>query len=160
MRVLLAAVGRLKSGPERELLERYRARAEAAGRGLGFAGPDLAEIAESRARRPEDRRAEEAGAIRARTGSAKLILFDERGRTIGSEDFAARLAGWRDAGEAQLAFVVGGPDGLAAEFRDQAALVLSFGALTLPHQLVQILVAEQFYRALTILAGHPYHRGG
>ncbi len=77
-----------------------------------------------------------------------------------SEAFAGRLQGWRDGGRAAVACVIGGPDGLDPVVRERAALVVSFGALTLPHQIVRVLVAEQLYRALTIIAGHPYHRAG
>jgi 23S rRNA (pseudouridine1915-N3)-methyltransferase len=160
VRLAVLAVGRLKSGPERELVERYRQRAEGLGRSLGFSGPDLVEWAESRARREEERRREEADQLLSRAGSFTLVALDERGRSISSEAFAQRVAAWRDAGRPGLACVIGGPDGLDQRVRDRAELVLSFGALTIPHQIVRALVVEQIYRALTILAGHPYHRAG
>jgi 23S rRNA (pseudouridine1915-N3)-methyltransferase len=160
VRLSVVAVGRLKSGPERDLAERYRERAEALGRSGGFAPVEVVEIPESRARRDADRRAEEARAILERAGPATLVPFDERGRAITSEDLAGRLGAWRDGGTPALAFAIGGADGLDPAVRDRAALVLSFGALTLPHQLVRVLVLEQIYRCLTILAGHPYHRSG
>ncbi len=160
MKLSVIAVGRLKSGPERELVERYRERLDATGRAAGFTGLDLVEIPESRARRDADRRAEEAGAILARAGPAAIVAFDERGRSPSSEAFAARIGGWRDEGRGATAFVVGGPDGLDESVRRRADLVVSFGALTLPHQIVRALVLEQLYRAATILTGHPYHRGG
>lgn len=159
MQPAILAVGRLKDGPERALLERYRERFDASAGPLGFARVDIAEIPEGRARRAPDRMREEATAILARTGSGIVLVFDERGRSLSSEDFAARLRGWREGGRPRLACVVGGPDGLDGAVRDRADLVLSFGALTIPHALVRILVAEQLYRAMTILAGHPYHRG-
>jgi 23S rRNA (pseudouridine1915-N3)-methyltransferase len=160
LRLSVLAVGRLKSGPERELVARYRQRVEGIGRGLGFTGPDFLEVPESRARREDDRRAEEAAALLDRAGAASLIAFDERGRGLSSEAFAARIGGWRDEGRPGLACLVGGPDGLDPKVRARADLVLSFGALTMPHQIVRVLVVEQLYRALTILAGHPYHRAG
>lgn len=160
MRLAVIAVGRMKSGPERDLLDRYRERIEGFGRSLGVAGFDLAEVPESRARRDGDRRAEEAAAILARAGSAALVVFDERAKSPTSEAFAARLGAWRDEGRAGVACVIGGPDGLDPGVRARADYPVSFGALTLPHQLVRVLVAEQLYRALTILAGHPYHRAG
>lgn len=160
MRLSVVAVGRLKSGPERELVDRYRGRAEALGRSLGLAGPDIVELPEGRARRDADRRAEEAAAILARSGDAMLVAFDERGRSPTSAAFAERLAAWRDGGQPAVACVIGGPDGLDPSVRRRAGLVVSFGALTLPHQIVRVLVAEQLYRALTIIAGHPYHRAG
>lgn len=160
MKLALVAVGRLKAGPERDLVERYRARIEAAGRGLGLSGLDITELPESRARRDQDRRAEEAAAILDRVGTGALLVFDERGKSPSSEAFAERIGGWRDAGKAGLCCVIGGPDGLDDSVRRRADLIVSFGALTLPHQIVRALVTEQLYRALTILAGHPYHRAG
>lgn len=159
MRLAVVAVGRLKSGPERSLVERYRERVDGLGRSLGLAPFDLTEIAEGRGRRGPERRAEEAAAILDKAGASAVIAFDERGRTMTSDTFAALIARWRDEGRPAAACVVGGPDGLDDRVRRRADLVASFGALTLPHQLVRILVVEQLYRALTILAGHPYHRG-
>lgn len=166
MRLALVAVGRLKAGPERTLVERYLGRAGALARGLGLSGPDVIEISEARARREADRRAEEGAAILAKAGElakagdVAVVALDERGRALDSPGFATRLGGWRDAGRPAAAFVIGGPDGLAEEVRARADLVLSFGALTVPHQIVRVLVAEQIYRASTLLAGHPYHRAG
>jgi len=161
LRLVVATVGRLKAGPERDLASRYRERAGQLGRGLGFPACDLIEIAESRARRGADRAAEEAVALMPLLppGSA-LLTYDERGRAdLPSEDLARRIAAWRDAAKPALAVVIGGPDGLDASFRTRADLILSFGAATLPHGLVRVLALEQIYRSLTILAGHPYHRG-
>ena len=160
MKLSIIAVGRLKDGPERELVERYVERAKGVGRGLGFSPVQIVELPESRARRDADRRAEEGTAILDKTASAVLIAFDERGTSLTSEAFAQHIGSWRDDGRAAVHFVVGGPDGLDGRVRGAADLVLSFGALTLPHQLVRALVVEQLYRALTILAGHPYHRAG
>jgi 23S rRNA (pseudouridine1915-N3)-methyltransferase len=160
VRIGVVAVGRLKSGPERELVSRYAERIGGAGRALGVTGFDLVEIPESRARRETDRRVEEATAILARTGPGIVVAFDERGRSLSSEDFAGRIGAWRDEGRAALWAVIGGPDGLDDAVRKRADLVTSFGALTMPHQIVRALVTEQVYRALTILAGHPYHRVG
>ncbi len=159
MKLLLASVGRLKSGPERELVARYAARCVAGGRKIGFSGFDLREIDESRARRPEDRKTEEAAALAALIPpGARKICLDERGRNLNSEDFARKLGEWRDSGSSACALAIGGPDGLDPAFRDQADLTLAFGAMTWPHQIVRALAAEQLFRALTILAGHPYHR--
>lgn len=158
MRLALIAVGRLKDGPERELCERYRERAVTLGRGLGLSGPDIVEIAESRGRRPDERKREEAAAILSRLGPGLVVALDERGHSQGSDAFAANIAAARDAGTASFSLVIGGADGLAEEVRAQAARTLAFGGLTIPHQLVRVLVLEQLYRAMTILAGHPYHR--
>ncbi|APT34374.1 ribosomal RNA large subunit methyltransferase H [Methylobacterium phyllosphaerae] len=161
MRLILAAVGRLKAGPERELASRYRDRAAQLGRGLGFATCDSIEIAESRARRARDRCAEEAAALTGHMPpGGVLVAYDERGRAdIGSEALAERVAAWRDAARPALVVAIGGPDGLDASIRTKAELILSFGAATLPHGLVRVLALEQLYRSLTILSGHPYHRG-
>jgi 23S rRNA (pseudouridine1915-N3)-methyltransferase len=160
VKLAVIAVGRLKDGPERELVERYGERLKAIGRSLGFSAVLVLDHPESRARREADRRAEEAAAILDKAAGAVLVAFDERGKSLTSEAFAGRLAGWRDEGRPAAYFVIGGPDGLDGRVRAAADLVLSFGALTLPHQLVRVLVVEQLYRALTILAGHPYHRAG
>lgn len=159
MRLDIVAVGRLKAGPERDLVSRYAERCVALGRGLGLSGPAMSEIAESAARRPEDRKAEEARAIRARVAEgAALVLCDEGGTLPDSAAFASRIGAWRDSGKPALALVIGGADGLAPDLRAEADLVIAFGRMTIPHQLVRVLVLEQVYRAATILAGHPYHR--
>lgn len=159
MRLLIAAVGRLKSGPERELCERYLTRARDAGRALQFAPIDVTEIAESSARRPADRMAEEAKGLLAAVPAGRKVALDARGKTMSSEDFASRLAGWRDQGAPAVTFFIGGADGLDDGVRRAADLSIAYGAATFPHQFVRTLLAEQIYRSITILAGHPYHRG-
>ena len=159
MKLILSAVGRLKAGPERELVARYAERAQASCRAVGLTGFEIREIDESRARRAEDRKSEEARALLALLPAhARLVALDERGRSMGSEAFAADLGKARDAGAGAYALLIGGPDGLDDGLRARADLALAFGAMTWPHQLVRALAAEQAYRALTILAGHPYHR--
>ncbi|GJD36889.1 23S rRNA (pseudouridine(1915)-N(3))-methyltransferase RlmH [Methylobacterium aerolatum] len=161
MRLVVVCVGRLKAGPERDLASRYRERAAQTGRNLGFTGCDLIEIPESRTRRAADRCAEEAALMLAHVPAGAVgLIYDERGRAdLPSEDLAARVGQWRDAGKPALAVMIGGPDGHDASIRTRADLILSFGAATLPHGLVRVLALEQIYRSLTILAGHPYHRG-
>ncbi len=158
MRLAIVTVGRLKDGPERDLCERYRDRSQALGRGLGFNGPDVIEIPESRARRAEERKRDEAAAILGKLAPGLLIVLDERGRSLTSEAFATKIASARDAGTSAASLVIGGADGLDETLRGRADLALAFGALTLPHQLVRVLALEQLYRAMTIIAGHPYHR--
>ena len=159
MRLVLLCIGRLKNGPERELVARYWQRLELGARAIGITGVDLRELEESRARRPEDRKAEEARALLAHVpAGARLVALDERGKTLSSPDFAADLARTRDVGASAFVLAIGGPDGFDDSFRRAAQLNLSFGALTWPHQLVRVLAAEQLYRATTILSGHPYHR--
>jgi len=158
MRLAVIAVGRLKDGPERELCERYRERGVALGRGIGLSGPDIVEITEGRGRRPEERKREEAQAILAKVQPGLIIALDERGRQLGSEAFATRLATARDSGTGHASLIIGGADGLSEEIRDRADITVAFGALTIPHQIVRALVLEQLYRAMTIISGHPYHR--
>ncbi len=159
MKLFLIGVGRLKSGPERELVARYAERCAAGGRKIGLTAFELREFDESRARRPEDRKAEEAAHfLAALPAGAKIICLDERGKTMGSEAFAHKIGEWRDGGAPACAVLIGGPDGLDPELRAKADLVLAFGAMTWPHQLVRALAAEQLFRAMTLLSGHPYHR--
>jgi 23S rRNA (pseudouridine1915-N3)-methyltransferase len=159
MRLRIAAVGRLKAGPERALLERYLERVNAAGRAVHLAPLDVGEVSESPAKRLAERLAEEAKALKkwAITGARRIVL-DASGKNLRSEDFAQYLAGLREKGAPAALFLIGGADGLAEEIRTDADLVLAFGAATFPHQLVRILLAEQIYRAVTILSGDPYHR--
>jgi len=158
MRLTICAVGRLKAGPERDLIARYAERLNAAGRSLALGPLDVVEIEESRARRPEDRKAEEAGKLLVAAGTAAIVLLDEHGASLASEAFAERITAWRDGGMPALAFLIGGADGHGEAVKAKAALTLSFGKMTWPHQIVRVLLAEQLYRAATIIAGHPYHR--
>ncbi|MCB1502608.1 MAG: 23S rRNA (pseudouridine(1915)-N(3))-methyltransferase RlmH [Bauldia sp.] len=158
MKVTILAIGRLKAGPERELLERYLDRATRAGRSLSLTF-DVRELPESAARSAAVRKDEEAAAILAALPpGAAVVVLDERGRTLDSRSFADRIAAWRDGGARDVAVAIGGADGLGAAMLDRADLRLAFGAMTWPHQIVRILLAEQLYRAVTILSGHPYHR--
>ena len=160
MRIIVAAVGRLKQGPERELAERYRKRAADAGRGVGFRGVEIIEIRESKARETEKRVIEESIALaNVIPEDAVTIVLDERGENLDSLEFTREIMRWRDAGRPTAIFAIGGADGLAASLRERADLRLAFGAATWPHQLVRIMLLEQVYRAATLLAGHPYHRG-
>lgn len=159
MRLTLIGVGRLKAGPERELFERYFKRAADLGRGQGIAAIDLREFDESRARRAEDRAAEEARLIRAAVPKgAWLTLLDERGAALTSRQWAEEIGRARDGGVPAYAVAIGGPDGSDPSLRSEARTLLSFGAMTWPHQLVRAMAAEQLYRALSIVSGHPYHR--
>jgi len=158
VRIQIAAIGRMKQGPERELVARYLERATGTGKPLALTGFDVAETAEARGQTVRDRRTEEAKALRAASLDGVVIALDEHGKSIGSEPFARQLARWRDDGRPAATFLIGGPDGLDPALVKQADLTLSFSPLTWPHQLVRIMLAEQLYRATTILAGHPYHR--
>jgi 23S rRNA (pseudouridine1915-N3)-methyltransferase len=158
MRVHIAAIGRMKQGPERELVARYLDRAIAAGKPLALTGFEAAELPESRASSAASRKTEEARALRGALPEGVVVALDEHGRSLGSEAFARQLARWRDDGRPAVNFLIGGADGLDPPFAASADLALSFSALTWPHQLVRIMLAEQLYRATTILSGHPYHR--
>ncbi len=160
MHISTIAIGRMKQGPERELVTRYLDRAQASGRALGFSGFTVTELPESRAAAAAQRKVEEAKAINAALGEdAVVVALDERGRSLTSPGFAQRMVDWRDGGTKSIAFAIGGADGLDPDLVQRAGLTLSFSPLTWPHQLVRIMLAEQLYRATTILAGHPYHRG-
>jgi 23S rRNA (pseudouridine1915-N3)-methyltransferase len=159
MKLVVAAVGRLKSGPERDLAARYLERATAIGRKLGFRSIEIVEIEEGRGRRGEDRIRVEAGGLAAAIPeNAAIVALDARGKALSSTDLAERLERWRHRGSPAVIFLIGGADGLAAPLRARAEFALSFGAATWPHQLVRIMLLEQIYRAMTILSGHPYHR--
>ena len=124
MRVHICAVGRLRAGPEKDLIDNYLNRFDRTGRALGL-GP---------------------------------CVMDERGRVETSPDFANRLGGWRDQGRGDLCFVIGGADGIDKALRREADHALSFGKMVWPHMLVRVMLAEQLYRAASILSGGPYHR--
>ena len=153
MKITLLCVGRLGRAPEALLALDYASRAAAAGRSLGL-GP--VEIVEVEGRKPG--KAAEAEALLARAGAAYAIACDEHGRARTSRDFAAHLAGLRDDGVRHLVLVIGGADGLDDTVLDAARERLAFGVQTWPHALVRAMLAEQVYRAVTILAGAPYHR--
>ena len=159
MRLALVCVGKLKAGPERLLFDRYLKRLKEGARSAGLAGVDVREIGESRARRPDERRAEEGAAILAAApkGGA-LVLLDERGPPVTSEEWAADIGRARDGSRPAYTVAIGGPDGLDPSLGAGAHRTLSFGAMSWPHQLVRVMAGEQLYRAMTILGGHPYHR--
>ncbi|MFI0397323.1 23S rRNA (pseudouridine(1915)-N(3))-methyltransferase RlmH [Paracoccus jiaweipingae] len=154
MRLVLVAVGRLKKGPEAALVGDYLDRFAKAARGLGLPPVDLVEL--------DDRKgggmASEAALIaRAIPDGAALVVMDERGAQPTSPEFAQRLAGWRDQAR-DVCFVIGGADGIDPALRDRADLAISFGRMVWPHMLARVMLAEQIYRAATILSGSPYHR--
>jgi 23S rRNA (pseudouridine1915-N3)-methyltransferase len=124
---------------------------------MKFSDFELAVIDTSRAASADARMAEEAAKLLKRVGSAHLIALDEKGASLPSEAFARQLAKLRDRG-LDVVFTIGGPDGLLPQLKERAAGRLAFGAQTWPHLLVRALLAEQLYRAMAILAGHPYHR--
>ncbi|MEL6965828.1 MAG: 23S rRNA (pseudouridine(1915)-N(3))-methyltransferase RlmH [Pseudomonadota bacterium] len=158
MKLDLAAIGRLKAGPERDLVSRYQDRIEKTGRAVGLSGFNVHEFPESRGPTVDERKQDEAKNLLSRLSDQhQWFVFDERGKSIDSPGFARLVERGLETAK-PMAFLIGGPDGLASSLRDDAQAVLSFGGMTMPHQLVRVLVLEQIYRATTILSGHPYHR--
>lgn len=155
MRVTLCVVGRLRTGPQKALVADYLSRFDRTGRALAL-GP--AQIVEIEARNGGGMAAEAALLRRALPQGALTCILDERGKRLDSPQFARHLADWRDQGRADLALVIGGADGIDPALREEADFSLSFGAMVWPHLLVRVMLAEQLYRAATILAGGPYHR--
>jgi len=159
MRLTIAAIGRLKPGPERELFKTYVDRLEAVGRNHHIGPVSLVEIPESKQRTAAARREDEAKRLLEKLGATPyLIVLDEAGEALSSRKFADFLRNRRDAGEAELAFVVGAADGIGKPLTDKAKQQLALGPMTLSHGLARVVLAEQLYRAGTIIAGHPYHR--
>ena len=153
------AVGRLKAGPESELCARYLDRAKKTGRGLGLRGFAVHQVTESRAARAADRVAEEEAALMSASGSSgHTICLDPAGELLDSEMFAEAISRAAASAVSQMTFVIGGPEGLGSKILAESTGLWSFGRLTWPHQIARILLAEQLYRATTILSGHPYHR--
>lgn len=155
MRVHICAVGRLRAGPEHELVDDYLSRFDRTGRALGLGPASMTEV--------EDRK---GGGLAAQArllqksippGALSCVL-DERGNSMRSPEFAEQLARWRDDGLQDVAFLIGGADGLDPGMRIRADASLSFGKMVWPHMLARVMLAEQLYRAATILAGGPYHR--
>ncbi|MEY8840406.1 23S rRNA (pseudouridine(1915)-N(3))-methyltransferase RlmH [Cribrihabitans sp. XS_ASV171] len=155
MRVTICAVGRMRAGPEKTLLDDYVTRFDRTGRGLGLGPVQVVEV--------EDRKGggmtAEADLLRkALPKGAMICTLDERGKVLSSPDFAEKLGAWRDAGRQELALVIGGADGIDPGLRAEADFSISFGKMVWPHMLVRVMLSEQLYRAATILAGGPYHR--
>jgi 23S rRNA (pseudouridine1915-N3)-methyltransferase len=155
MRISIVAVGRLRAGPEKTLLDDYLTRFDRTGRALGL-GP--ARVIEVEDKKNAGMGAEAALLRKALPKGAVICTLDERGRVMSSPDFAKKLGGWRDAGRQDLALIIGGADGIDPDLRSQADFSISFGSMVWPHMLVRVMLAEQLYRAATILSGGPYHR--
>ena len=159
MRLLIAAVGRLKDGPERQLYARYADRIAAQGKAVAISSLDLVEVPEGRASSASARRSDEAERLLAACGDAdRMVLLDENGKDASSRDVATLVQSVRDEGMGRLCFLIGGADGHGDAARHAAHRRLSLGRITLPHGLARVVLAEQLYRAVTIIAGHPYHR--
>lgn len=159
MKVTIAAIGRMKSGPEADLLDTYLTRARQQGRQAGLSSIAIQEFPESRKPDTAARKAEEANALLAACPpGASIIALDERGKTLSSQQFADIVRRELDSGTSDLVFCIGGPDGHGDTVRNAASLTLSFGRMSWPHKLARAMLAEQIYRAVTILVNHPYHR--
>lgn len=155
MRISIVAVGRLRAGPEKSLLDDYLTRFDRTGRALGLGPARVIEV--------EDKKNAGIGAEatllrKALPKGTVICTLDERGRVMSSPDFAQKLGGWRDAGRQDLALIIGGADGIDPDLRAEADFSISFGSMVWPHMLVRVMLAEQLYRAATILSGGPYHR--
>ncbi|MDC1231057.1 23S rRNA (pseudouridine(1915)-N(3))-methyltransferase RlmH [Octadecabacter sp.] len=155
MRVTLCVVGRLRAGPERDLIDDYLTRFDRTGRALGLGPIDVREV--------EDRKgggmtAEAVLLEKALPVGAAVIALDERGKIKTSPDLSQDLAKWRDDGRSDLAFIIGGAAGIDPALRAKCDASLSFGKMVWPHMLVRVMLAEQLYRAASILSGAPYHR--
>lgn len=153
MRLTFLVVGKMKSGPERELVDEYIKRARPVARGLGFRAIEEVEVASGGGLEAEaDRLLEKIPA------GARVLRLDEFGPAMGSADFAGKLASWRDQGTPDLVFLIGGAEGYGDAVRKAAQDTLAFGPQTWPHRFVRVMLAEQIYRAVSILAGTPYHK--
>ena len=151
MRIRILCIGRMKDGPERVLVDDYLARAQKAGKALGYRAVEEAELNSST-------KDDEGKRLLTRHGAGVLVRLDERGESWTSLELSKQLAKWRDAGEDAVSFVIGGADGTSADVAKAARHSMSFGVQTWPHRLVRVMIAEQVYRALSIEAGSPYHR--
>ena len=159
MRLILSAIGKSSNDPEQELVERYVQRAGPLARQLGFGNVEVKQSAAPRENDGPTRREKEADLLRAHAPAGAIhILLDERGKNLSSKDFAQLLMRLREQGAPALALHIGGADGHAPSLTSEAQSRISFGAATWPHLLVRAMLAEQVYRAMTILSNHPYHR--
>ncbi|MBR9865077.1 MAG: 23S rRNA (pseudouridine(1915)-N(3))-methyltransferase RlmH [Rhodobacteraceae bacterium] len=155
MRLHIIAVGRLRKGPELDLISDYLDRFNKSGRALGL-GPVCVIEVEDKKNAGMDAEAELLR--KAIPKGALTMIMDERGKLISSVDFSGRLGQWRDTGTQDLAILIGGADGLAPDLRAQADFSLSFGKMVWPHMLVRVMLSEQLYRAASIMGNAPYHR--
>lgn len=155
MRIQLSVIGRLRKGPEHELLRDYLSRFKRTGRALGFSDISVVEI-EQRKKGSQSTELEQL--IHSIPQNAFVVALDERGFLMSSPEFSLKLRQWCDDGVSNLCFLIGGADGLNNDIKSRADFTLSFGKMVWPHMLVRVMLAEQLYRAVCILAGHPYHR--
>lgn len=155
MRVRILCVGRLRRGPEADLIDDYKARFDRTGRALSLGPLDIVEVED---RKGGKQSVEADLLLKAIPDDSFVVALDERGKLMTSPDFSGRLTDWRDAGHRDLVFVIGGADGLTDDVRKRANALLSFGKMVWPHMLARVMLTEQLYRAANILSGGPYHR--
>lgn len=159
MRFLIAAVGKLKDGGESELVARFKKRIDQSGRGVALGPLSIVELPEARSAETAQRKNDEANRLLASAERADYrVILDEGGTELTSQAFADLVAKVRDEGARDMAFIIGGPDGHGDAAKGSADFTLSLSRMTLPHGLARVVLAEQIYRAITIIAGHPYHR--
>ena len=158
MKISILAVGRLKSGAEQAQFNRYFDLFNSAARNLRIQPLTVVEIGERRSDAVDERKEAEAAELLSKVGGGRLIALDEEGQLLSSYEFTAMVSRLRDEA-LNVAFAIGGPDGHGDTLKEAAHFKLSLGKMTLPHGLVRVILAEQLYRSVTIMLGHPYHRG-
>ena len=159
MHIHIGAIGKLKNGPEKQLAAEYFDRVKKSGRALGITGLDIKEYPESQNSTDVQRKSQEAEKLLAGCPpQSVLIVLDEFGKDDSSEDFSKLLVDLKDNGTQSVSFLIGGPDGHDPQLLAKATRKMAMGKKTWPHRLVRIMLAEQIYRAITIMANHPYHR--
>ena len=155
MKLSIIAVGKLRQGPEAALINDYLTRFDRIGRGMGLGPVTVIEVDD---KKNGGKAGEGALLEKALPEGAVLVVLDERGKLIKSPDFARKMANWRDQGQRDIAFMIGGADGLDPNLVARADFSLSFGKMVWPHMLSRVMLSEQLYRAASILSGAPYHR--
>ena len=160
MKLLIAAVGKLKEPEEKAIVARYAKRCDQVGKTLGLGPLSIVELSEAQAATAAARKADESQRLlKAAEGAMFKVALDVGGKQFTSESFAILIRKASDSSVKACAFLIGGPDGHGSEVLKAANVTLSLGPMTLPHGLARVVLCEQLYRAATIIAGHPYHRG-
>lgn len=155
MRVQISAVGRLRNGPEKQLIDDYLTRFTRTGRAYGFSDISITEVEDKKGGGKET----EADLLLATIPKAsKIITLDEHGKILSSPQFSQKLSHWRDDAPNCIVFIIGGADGLSEKIKSQASFSISLGKMVWPHMLVRLMLSEQLYRATSIMANNPYHR--
>ncbi len=157
MKLELYAIGKLKKSPMLSLLDDYQHRISGIARNLGFKPLDIHEIDHKKSLQGQSLKQYEATLLLHNTPDI-MIALDETGQNVSSQDFAMLLNNYKNNNKNICRFIIGGADGLCDSVRAKANTIISFGTLTWPHMLVRVMLAEQIYRAMTILSNHPYHR--